>query len=388
MERTVAASITLLAVVVLATPAGAAGWGFAALGPQQITPDTVQLGVDVAQNGTASWTVTYRTRLSTDNETAAFADLRRSVRNNSSAYVAPFRERIRATVATAENATGRRMTATNFSVSTSVQSIGSDYGVVTYRFTWRHFAAVDGRTVDAGDAISGLYLDSNTTLVVTGPSGYAVSSVAPPPDASADRSVRWHGELAFTRDDPRVAFAPAAASGPSTPWPLVLGALALVVLGAAAAVWYRRRGGRDGGRSTGRPDDGAGADDAPRTATSPSGTAAESRQESGAGAPEGGNDAPSELLSNEERVTRFLTERGGRARQQELVSETGWTEAKTSQVVSGMRESGDLESFRIGRENVLKIPDDEGVGPSDGGDSNGSDDDRTEADDDAGGGRS
>ncbi|MXR21266.1 helix-turn-helix transcriptional regulator, partial [Halobacterium bonnevillei] len=77
----------------------------------------------------------------------------------------------------------------------------------------------------------------------------------------------------------------------------------------------------------------------------------------GAAAGESAEETPEELLSNEERVKRFLREQGGRAKQQDVVDAMGWTEAKTSQVVKGMREDDELESFRIGRENVLKLPD-------------------------------
>ncbi|PSQ38552.1 hypothetical protein BRD10_03900, partial [Halobacteriales archaeon SW_12_71_31] len=59
--------------------------------------------------------------------------------------------------------------------------------------------------------------------------------------------------------------------------------------------------------------------------------------------------------------------RGGRVRQQEIVEALDWTEAKTSQVVSGMREEGTIEGFRLGRENVLTLPD-EDLPPADGGD--------------------
>jgi len=74
------------------------------------------------------------------------------------------------------------------------------------------------------------------------------------------------------------------------------------------------------------------------------------------------NGPPPELLSNEERVLRLLEDRGGRIKQQEVVSELEWTEAKTSQVVSGLREDGAIDVFRIGRENVLALPEDDGEG--------------------------
>jgi uncharacterized membrane protein len=75
-----------------------------------------------------------------------------------------------------------------------------------------------------------------------------------------------------------------------------------------------------------------------------------------AGAAGAADAAADELLSNEERVERLLERNGGRVKQQEIVSGLEWTEAKTSQVVNAMHEDGRIEKFRIGRENVVKLP--------------------------------
>jgi hypothetical protein len=66
-----------------------------------------------------------------------------------------------------------------------------------------------------------------------------------------------------------------------------------------------------------------------------------------------------DLLSNEERVLQFVREQGGRVKQQEIVEVFDWTEARTSQIVRDLRDDGSLEGFRLGRENVLKLPDEE-----------------------------
>jgi hypothetical protein len=70
-------------------------------------------------------------------------------------------------------------------------------------------------------------------------------------------------------------------------------------------------------------------------------------------------DAREDLLSNEERVLQFVREQGGRVKQQEIVEAFDWTEARTSQIVRDLRDDGSLEGFRLGRENVLKLPDDD-----------------------------
>jgi uncharacterized membrane protein len=79
-------------------------------------------------------------------------------------------------------------------------------------------------------------------------------------------------------------------------------------------------------------------------------------------APETGTDEPpEELLSNEERVLKLLDEEGGRVKQQAVAQRLDWTDAKTSQVVSDLRESDEVEVFRLGRENVLTLPDEDNL---------------------------
>lgn len=62
------------------------------------------------------------------------------------------------------------------------------------------------------------------------------------------------------------------------------------------------------------------------------------------------------LLGNEERVLRLLELRGGRMKQRTVADGLGWTDAKTSRVTKGLREDGEREGFRLGRENVLALP--------------------------------
>ena len=40
----------------------------------------------------------------------------------------------------------------------------------------------------------------------------------------------------------------------------------------------------------------------------------------------------------------------------QVAEELEWTAAKTSQVVTGLRDDDDLDGFRLGRENVLSLP--------------------------------
>lgn len=60
------------------------------------------------------------------------------------------------------------------------------------------------------------------------------------------------------------------------------------------------------------------------------------------------------LLTAEEHVLRLLAKRGNRMKQQVVVEEMGWSNAKVSRLLSEMEANGTIERVRIGRENIIK----------------------------------
>jgi len=54
-------------------------------------------------------------------------------------------------------------------------------------------------------------------------------------------------------------------------------------------------------------------------------------------------------------------------RQADIVAKTGWSDAKVSQLLSAMAELGRVEKLRLGRENLISIPDDGGAPDGDNG---------------------
>ena len=317
--------------------------GDATLPQTDVEADTVSLRAALRADGSASWRVTYRVELDDENATAAFEELQTDVEADPSPYVDRFRERMVRTVSAAENATGREMAVENVSVSASRDSLPQEYGVLTYRLDWRGFAAVEGEELRAGDAIDRFFLDGQTSLTVAWPADYGLVSVDPEATAVDEQSVTWQGRRDFGPGEPRVVVSQSAAGeGPSDQGDdsglLVVLVGLLVVLGVAVGAWWLLRGREGSAGGTAGTEDSRGPDDG-------SGTDAEAAT------------PPPELLSNEERVLRLLEEHGGRIKQQEVAAELDWTAAKTSQVVSDLREADEVESFRLGRENVLTLPD-------------------------------
>ena len=321
----------------------------------EVDPDVVVMRVTLAPDGTARWAVAYRTRLDDENTTAAFESVQSDVEDNASAFTDRFVTGMRRAVRSTENATGREMALRNATVTATKEQLGQEYGVLTYRFTWTNFAAVEGDRIRAGDALSGLFLDSETSLVVAWPEGYAVERVTPRPTENRTNEAVWRGQLDFGPEQPRVVLAPGGGSGGGGAGPLVAGAI-LAVLAVATAGWLVTTRVRGDGATPGAGGAGDGATGGDGAGTTAGGSAG-GPDSADAGEDAAGDDGPpEELLSNEERVIRLLDDNGGRIKQQRIAEEYDWTDAKTSQVVGSLREDGEVETFRIGRENVVALP--------------------------------
>lgn len=314
--------------------------------------EDVVVEIHVAPDGRAAWTVEYRVRLADEESTEAFETVEEDVAANPEGYVSGFAEQVNASVAAASDRVGREMSAHGYAVSTSVQSIPAEYGIVRYTFDWESFARADDERLVVGDAVAGFVLDANTRLVVAWPSALALERAVPDPDERRDRAVVWNGrETDFVASEPVVelrrtdgAGGPAA-TGTDTdavPFGAALVAGVLVVALAAATLGVVRY------RSRRNPAD---------AASERSGTTSVDQ-----GSADGRSDTPrtggavdEDLLSNEERVLGLVERNGGRIKQQDIAERFEWTDAKTSRVVSKLKEADDVDVYRLGRENVVQL---------------------------------
>ena len=332
----------------------------------EIDADDITMSAQIYENGTATLEIDYQIRLDSDADRQAFEEIQSEIASNESAYLGPFRERMNRTVAAAESATEREMTASGFAVSTDRDSqLQAEFGHVRYRFEWGGFAVVDDGTIRTGDAVDSLFLDDSESLVFQWPDGYGVASSEPDPERVENNSIVWQGQVDFEAGQPRVVLSTDADDG----------------AGDGGTDPEDLSGDGDGGTDDGGTDDGGtddgGADDGGSSSMSVmpmlgivglvlvagAGVAVLVTNRGGDGSKEDeaatgtGDTPPEDLLSNEERVLQLLQENGGRMKQKQVAEQLDWTAAKTSQVVGGLRDDDEVDSFRLGRENVLTLPD-------------------------------
>jgi hypothetical protein len=341
-----------------------------------IDPPTVtEIYLAPTPDGDARWIVSIRYDLSSDGDRAAFDRYGRTFEAGDTDVglgVGFFRT----LVSQASRATGREMSIQRPRRNATVDD---GTGVLRLSFTWTNFVTdtADGFRIDDAVLMPGnrTWLTSITStqrLVVETPPGYRVTDTR---FGLENGSVVVEGPHTF-QEPLAISYRETAGEEPAseTPWLLIAGAL-LVGLGLVAAVVYVRRRdtegapavatdagtpGADGDEPVSEPGaegDGSIVADGDETAAERSG--APNGDDEATGVDDGDGTTDPSLLSDEERVERLLDRNGGRMKQARIVRETGWSDAKVSQLLSTMAEDGRVEKLRLGRENLISLPDQE-----------------------------
>jgi len=346
--------------------------------------------VSLREDGSARWTVETRIPLDDENARDAFREYARSYEAGG-AEGGPTVEPFRNAAAAASEATGREMSIERVNRTATLTNRS---GVLRLRFTWTGFLepGEDG-VLALGDAFrtpsNGTWfgsLSASQRLVIEPPADYGVSDVSPRFSYSiSDRRIVAEGPQRFEAGDIAVRYEPGGSPPPDSSYLFELLAGAGVVLLFAVVVLVYRRGNVDADGADGAADTDPGteptvdgsrrAESAPSSGThdgastaTRSDRAGSHGESPGVGADAGADAAAAdddaseaeedlELLSDEERVERLLENHDGRMRQGTIVEETGWSDAKVSQLLSAMAEDGRVEKLRLGRENLISLSD-------------------------------
>ncbi|MFB6123182.1 MAG: helix-turn-helix transcriptional regulator [Haloferacaceae archaeon] len=331
-------------------------------------PTRTTIDISLSENGSARWTISIHYPLSSDNETAAFESFAGSFENRDTTVGldVAFFERL---AATSSNATGREMEITDPAYEGTVTN---GTGVISVSFTWTNFLTptedgyeLRGAVMMPNDGTWLTSLGDRQRLRVETPPGYVVVNT----DYGLENgSVVIEGPSQLEQP---LTVTYREAAEPQTQWPVplpwLLGGGALVVVVALGAVYLRRQPSGDVAAGEAYPSAGDGGtrpENDGTAATEPSAGDDASTSDDATGtadepepAGESEPDVDVSLLSDEERVEHLLDRNGGRMKQAQIVRETGWSDAKVSQLLSSMADEGRVEKLRLGRENLISLPD-------------------------------
>lgn len=348
-------------------------------------PQTTMV-VQLKSDGNAEWTITVTHELDGENETAAFEALAEEFeagQPDAGPDVTIFENLARQSAAE----TDREMSIESIERSSEVDD---GTGTLRLEFVWTEFLAETDESLILEDAFDLgeddrwlTSLRANQELRIHAPEEYSIvrSTVSFEDNTVTKEGPHWfdpdeHISMTF---EPRTAETPNGnENGNGTDevppdddwtglgWAGFVAVVLLAVILGVAAFFVRREEGDE--RSPGGP---AVGDDPDSSGGSPQSDASEpGRQIDGdvdgetppdpdaqpSGDAEELTDEELALLSDEERVERLLEANGGRMRQATIVAETGWSDAKVSQLLSTMTDDGRVEKLRLGRENLISLP--------------------------------
>ena len=335
------------------TPSTSLGGGQLFQTDRELTPSTT-FRIDLQADRSAEWTVTTEYELTTDDQQAAFDELAADFESGSAA--GPDVSLYENLAARTSEQTGREMAIEDVDRSSSRDG---EVGRLVLSFRWTGFLEADGERLVFDDAIAAgdetawlTTLSEQQEVRITTPPGYAITS------ANVDFSentVVVTGPHTFETDEfIQITLEESAITGPS--WEL-LAAAVVVGIAIIGGAFLLRRGDSDdtiavdtnGGVDTADPADGEGTD-GPETPDASDATVGSDEEPKTP-------DADLSLLADDERVLRLLERNGGRMRQADIVEETGWSDAKVSQLLSSMADDDAITKLRIGRENLISLPD-------------------------------
>jgi len=331
-------------------------------------PSNTTFTVTIQPNGDARWRITSTFNLSTDAEVQSFEELATAFEGGETSQLGL--EAFRRAAALASRATGRQMVLTDELRASSLPSDLPGTASLVLEFTWTNFGRTANDTVAVGDAFNTSDqwfegLEPNQRLRLQWPRGWTL--LQSPPVAVNNRSLIWVGPTSFDRNDIAATFAgngggltttngtDGSTPGAGFPW-LPVGGIALVAIVVGGYLLLRRPDEGETGTAADESPGGGGTGPAAGDATA-EGTSGAGAGEAAAG--EAADDVDVDLLSDEERIERLLEQNGGRMKQANIVKETGWSNAKVSQLLSAMDDEDRIDKLRIGRENLISFPDED-----------------------------
>lgn len=358
-SRALVVLIAAVAVLAVAVP-GLVFAQSAGAGQPQPTSGSAVTNTTIAiyphPDGDARFRIITRFVLDNENETAAFQALAREFEDGAVGFSV---STLRRAANQSSIVTGRSMNITNVTRRTTIVGKNTSKtatGKLVLEFTWTNFARTPGDRIVVGDVFNTTHgtwlprLTKSQVLVMKAPRGYAIIDS---PIGFSNGTLRWEGPTTFESGSPSVTFdrrlgnRPTPPNGkggtdPPTSIPVFALGASVVVLGVTALGAYALRRRRSADEHTTE-------DDEQDEQTESEETVVTQPDES----------AETELLSDEERIEQLLARNDGRMKQADIVTETGWSNAKVSQLLSAMDETGRVDKLRIGRENLISLPDEE-----------------------------
>jgi uncharacterized membrane protein len=272
----------------------------------------VEYSIQINTDGSALWKIT------------SFANVNASVDT-----ISAFQDKVSNLVDAASTLTHRVMSVDENSYQINT-AISSQSKTTEYSFLWQNFSIIQGKELVFGDVFqvnsffNQLYGDA--ALQITYPSSFSVKSVTPTPyqrDDSA-KTLEWARtqDLVIGNTDVILTSTPLNDNSSQNEWQLYVLIGVILAVGAALSLagfyMFRRR----------------------KTSLSKAKVI---------------NAEPAELETEEGKILKLLAQSGGSMRQSDIVEQSRFSKAKTSQLLSILEKNGSITRYKKGRDKIVNL---------------------------------
>jgi predicted transcriptional regulator len=270
--------------------------------------ETNSIYIKIYEDGSALWNLETRFELKTQADINFFNEYMAALEEDKEFIIQQKKDSLQNIVNTVAYSSGREMSIENISLNYQIiDYINKKYGEVNIKFLWTGFSLKEMDMLKIGDAFSeGSYIKNGEVLVIEYPESYSINSVYPEPNEKRENSLLWYGPKILLENEPRVILEKKSLINSMNI--LLFGIICILVIFIALIYFF-----------------------------------VISKKN---------KNAPI-MLSDHEKVTNILRSSGGKCFQNDIVSQSGMSKSKISQIISEMEKNELIAKQKYGKNNLI-----------------------------------
>jgi len=272
--------------------------------------ETNSIYIKVYEDGSGLWNLETKFELKSQTDIDFFNEYMGALEEDKDFILQKKKESLQNIINTVAYTSGREMSIENISLNYQIiDSINRKYGVVNIKFLWKGFCLKDKDTIKIGDVfINDTYLKEGELFVLEFPEEYQVVNISPEPSEKREKSILWYGPKILLENEPKIILE--RKSLISSTNILIFGFVVILAILLLGIIYFRIN---------------------KREKRLPI------------------------LVSEEEKVTNILRSYGGKCFQNDIVSQSGLSKSKISQIISEMEKKGLITKKRYGKNNLIEL---------------------------------
>jgi uncharacterized membrane protein len=272
--------------------------------------ETNSIYIRVYEDGSALWDLETRFELKTQEDIEFFNEYMAALEEDKDFTIQRKKESLQDIINTVAYSSGREMSIENISLSYQiVDSINKKYGLVNFRFLWNGFGLKDKDLIIIGDAFKeSSHLGDGEVLLIEFPKDYSINTINPNPTEKRENVLLWYGPKVLLENEPKIILEKKSIISSLNIMIFgLIGILAIIIL----VILYFSLNKRKKGLPI--------------------------------------------LFSEEEKVTNIIKSYGGKCFQSDIVSRSGLSKSKISQIISEMEKKDLITKKKYGKNNLIEL---------------------------------